>query len=203
MAVSAVITADIVNFSLAPVSVQKKWVVQLGSLLQEQKFEFYRGDSFQVLLKDPQAALGISLQVRALARQHSLQHDIRTSIGIGTVNVPVRTLATASGEAFVLSGRTFDRLEGEDRMAIQTSDYTANMALGPIAQFADFLAKRWTKKQAEVMARLLVGESQEHIGKKLRKAQSTVNKHAQAGGWAELRRLLEAYKQVIIHFKLL
>jgi hypothetical protein len=200
---AAVITADIVNFSKTASSLQKKLLARLSLALQDQKFEFYRGDSFQVYMKDPQIALKTALEVRAIAREHSEIQDVRVSIGIGEVSVPVRSLHTTTGDAFLISGRAFDKLGPDDRLAIHSSNESANFALQTIGSFADYLAKNWTEKQAEVVVRLLNGESQDHIGKKLKKAQPTINKHAQAAAWPQVRRLLEEFKRVIIHFGLI
>src|SRR4051812_26599215 len=105
MPVGSVITADIVNSTLLDRQQEKKLLAQLVSVLQEHKYEFYRGDSFQVYIKNNSLALQVVLQARSIARSFSLAHDVRASIGIGAVTAPVRSLKTSTGEGFILSGR--------------------------------------------------------------------------------------------------
>lgn len=203
MPVAAVITADIVNSTQLTRPVEKKLTSLLGTLLEKQKFEFYRGDSFQVYIKDPAAAFAIAVEARAIARSFSSRHDIRASIGIGKVNTPVKALRTATGEAFILSGRTFDQLNNEQRLAIQSSHEQANSTLRVIAWYTDYLFKNLTPKQAAVVAGLLKDQTQTVVAKKLKKTQATINKHVQAAGWYEMEKLLKEYNQVITQFKLL
>jgi hypothetical protein len=179
---------------------QKKLFDQLRHALRDQKFEFYRGDSFQVYLKEPNLALRLALETRAVARRISDNQDVRVSIGIGEMAEPVRSLGLTTGVPFVLSGRALDGLSGEERLIIQSADEKANTAFRAIGYFADYLARGWTEKQAEVMIGLLEGESQEQIGKKLKKAQPTVNKHVHAAGWPEIKRLLETFSDILKQF---
>lgn len=202
MPVAAVITADIVNSTASATAMGKKLVTQLSAVLKNHRFEFYRGDSFQVYTKDPLAALKLSFQLRATAKKLSGIYDVRISIGIGKVVTPVRTLRTANSEAFVLSGRMFDQLKDDQRLWIQSANANASIAFRVIANFSDYILKRLTSKQAEVVVELLKEQTQTQISKKLKREQSTINKHAHSAGWPELEKLLYDYEQVIIQFKL-
>src|SRR5438270_13130063 len=126
MPTGAVITADIVNSTLLTREQEKKLLSQLTVVLQEYKYEFYRGDSFQVYLKNYQLALLVVLLSRATARAFSFSFDVRASIGIAQVEAPVRSLKTATGEAFILSGRAFDEMDIDERLKIQSADEQAN-----------------------------------------------------------------------------
>ncbi len=202
MPVAAVITADIVNSTVPGTAMGKKLVTQLSAVLKNYAFEFYRGDSFQVYTKDPLAALKLSFQLRAAARKLSDIYDVRISIGIGNVAARVRSLRTANSEAFVLSGRMFDQLKDTQRLWIESADGKANIAFRVIAGFADYMLKRLTSKQAEVVAELLKKQTQTQVSKKLKRKQSTINKHAHSAGWPEIEKLLYEYQQVIIQFNL-
>src|SRR4030095_899825 len=155
MPVAAVVTGDIVNSTLLAPKLEKKLIGQLSILLKDHKFEFYRGDSFQVYIKHPTEALELLFRLRAQARCYSFIHDVRGSIGIGKINAPVRELRTATSEAFVLSGRAFDQLSGDQRMVVHSINKEANTAFRLIAYYGDFIFKRLTSKQAEVMLELL------------------------------------------------
>ena len=102
--VHAVLTGDIVNSTLLDQQQERKLMKMLQHLLTDHKHEFFRGDSFQVYIKDPSLALKIALQCRTAAIGLNPEStppisDVRISIGIGSVDSPVRILATAKGEA--------------------------------------------------------------------------------------------------------
>lgn len=198
MALNAVITADIVNSTLLPSRVEKKLVEEITGILTDNKFEFYRGDSFQVLIKDPAEALTIVLRTRAAARKISPMHDVRASIGIGNVQGGIRKLSMATDEAFVFSGRAFDTLSASNRkLVIFSKNEVANHGLKAISLFIDFLFRKLTEKQAEVLFVLLSDKTQLETAKRLRKSQSTINKHAQAAGWYEIVQILNEYEELV------
>jgi hypothetical protein len=203
MSVAAVITADIVNSTLLATQQEKKLVSQISAVLKDHKFEFYRGDSFQIYCKDASRAYELVLHIRTIARSFSMIHDVRTSIGIGKVKTPVRMLRTATSEAFILSGRAFDKLKNNsERTQITSGNEKANTPLRIIAYYTDYLFTQLTPKQAAVVVVLLRGETQLQAAKKLKKAPATINQHAQSAGWLEMEKLVTAYKQVITQFNL-
>src|SRR4051794_31142100 len=113
MAIQAVLIADIVNSTSLKADRERKILNALTELFSGTKMEFFRGDSFQAYIKDPKAALRFALQARAsvirlFKDEAEVSSDIRISIGVGKIDSPVRSLKTAKGEAFVLSGRQFD-----------------------------------------------------------------------------------------------
>ncbi|MES2882397.1 MAG: hypothetical protein V4676_09635, partial [Bacteroidota bacterium] len=119
----SVITADIVNSTQLTKAEIKKLATVLGLVFKDYQYEFFRGDSFQVLVKKPVDALSVLLAARLAAMKLLPAEtvpftDIRASIGIGNVKMPVRVLQTATGEAFVLSGRSFDKMRKEERLII-------------------------------------------------------------------------------------
>ncbi|MET0394019.1 MAG: hypothetical protein ABW019_12795 [Chitinophagaceae bacterium] len=124
--------------------------------------------------------------------------DIRAGIGIGRARPDPKKLSVATGEAFTLSGRAFDETDGPDRrLIIQSSDDRVNTALRIISYFIDYIYGRMTSKQAEVILVLLRDHTQQRAAVKLKKSQSTINKHAQAGGWNELTKLLKEYEELM------
>jgi hypothetical protein len=202
--VSAVITADIVNSTLLNKKQEKQLMSSLTDVLKPYKYEFYRGDSFQVYFKSPVAALSAILKARVAAIQIEGDDaksicDIRASIGIGEVNVPVKSLRTATGEAFILSGRTFDLMSPMQRLSISMSDTyeKEGKALKIVSYFLDYLFNRLTSKQAEVIFELLEGKTQKEAALKLQKAAPTISKHAHSAGWSEIETLLVEYNAIV------
>ncbi len=198
MAISAILTADIVNSTLFSPAEEKRFRSRLDTILKPFRFEFYRGDSFQVFIREPEEALQTVLAIRAEVRKMSIQYDVRCSIGLGEVNSRINKLSTATDAAFVRSGRSFDNLSNTgQRLAIFSGQETADRGLAVISYFIDYLVQRWTEKQAEVIGELLQDNTQTKAARKLRKSLSTINKHAQAAGWNEIQKLLEEYHQII------
>lgn len=203
MAVRAVLTGDIVNSTRLKKVTEKKLLKILTAALAKYQFEFYRGDSFQVYVKNPVEALQTALLCRTAAISVSKNEtinlsDVRISIGIGTVTMQVKTLGTAKGEAFILSGRAFDEMTGTDRrLVIATANSLANAGLQIIADYLNAILKAMTGKQAEVIFELLQGKTQQEVAELLKKSKSTVHQHVTAGRWTEIEKLLQQYENII------
>lgn len=208
MPYSAVITGDIVGSTGLEKGAFKKLLRQLETVLSTHTVEFYRGDSFQIYVKEASAALRLVLRMRVEAIRLSAvaapASDVRASIGIGYVKPPVKILRTATDEAFVLSGRAFDALKTPQRLRILASDTfpVVNTGLQVISDFVDYILQKMTVKQAAVVAELLQGRTQTEAAKHLRKSQATINKHAQAAGWPQLENVLQSYQQLIANLTL-
>ncbi len=201
---ASVITADIVNSTRLSKAELKKLMNVLTSVFKEHQYEFFRGDSFQVLVKKPADALTVLLAARLatmklLPAQTMPVTDIRASIGIGNVKLPVRALQTAGGEAFVLSGRNFDKMTKEERLIVTCNESNETVAVGlkVIACFIDYLFQRLTVKQAAVVLELLMNHTQTETARRLKKSQATINKHVQSAGWVQIEMLLKNYKLLV------
>jgi len=205
MAIGTVITADIVNSTQLPKAVFNKLVKTIESLMGTHKFEFYRGDSFQVYMKDNEKALNLLLQIRLAAiriENETGSIDVRAGIGIGHVKAPIRILKTSGEEPFVISGLNLDSLSGNDRLRINSFNDKANCAFQTIAPFLDYILKRLTAKQAGVLFELWMGHNQTEIAKKLKKSQVTINKQIHAADWQIIDRILFQYKHTLDQFNL-
>ncbi|HRE49789.1 MAG TPA: hypothetical protein PK339_00100 [Flavitalea sp.] len=203
MSVHSVITGDIVNSTKLPAAVEQKLLENLNGILQPYIFEFYRGDSFQVYLKEAKAALRVALLCRTTAlsldpEENAPLSDIRIGIGLGEVEEPVHTPGSAKGEAFILSGRSFDNLEKSDaRLIITTANGLANAGLLVISDYINAIFRELTAKQAEVIFELLKGHTQQETAAKLQKSKSTIHQHVSSGRWNEIARILYHYEQII------
>ena len=207
MTVQAVLTGDIVNSTGLTAVMEKRLIRVILELFNAHKVEFFRGDSFQVYVKDPKEALKLALLSRTAAislfkGEKAISSDIRISIGIGTVETPVKALRTAKGEAFLFSGRKFDEIaKSTCRLAIVAADPLAKEGLDIIADYINSIFEGMTGKQAEVIFELLKGEIQKSIAKKLRKTKSTIHQRIISGRWSEIERLLLHYENIINQLK--
>lgn len=203
MPTSAILTCDIVNSTKITAAKEKKILLAIKELFINEKIEFFRGDSFQALVKEPSHALMYALLCRlAVIRFSKVQTpawvDVRISIGIGEVKYPARALATGKGYAFILSGRTFDSLaKTNQRLAITIAKPLANEALQIVADFANHLFEKITGKQAEVLFELLQGATQIAIAQKTKKTKSTIHQLATSANWIALNKLMLQYNNII------
>lgn len=208
-AIHAVLTGDIVNSTKLDVVLENELIQALKDILKPYKYEFYRGDSFQVYLKDALPSLRLALLCRTQAigisaDKEEYRSDVRIGIGIGEVLTPIKNLAMAKGEAFVFSGRSFDMLQaagkkqsGESRLAIASGHVIANTGFLVIAEHIDAIYKRMTVKQAKAIIGLLKGQTQQQVALNLGKSNSTISQLVSSGGWPAIERLLQQYEYLI------
>ncbi len=202
MAIQAVITGDIVRSTSLTAKEEKTLTAILTGLFEQYKFELYRGDSFQAYITKPQQALRLALLCRsaaiALSTKTKLETDIRISIGLGIVNMPVNDLRTAKGEAFLLSGRQFDEITlSDERLAMTTANPLGNIGLKVISAFINSIFISMTDKQAEVVFELLNGELQQDIAQKLNKTKSTIHQRLTSARWPEIENMLLQYENLV------
>ena len=204
MTAGAVLTADIAGSTRLPKASLSKLLKQLSQVLQPYTHEFFRGDSCQVFVKDPAEAYTILLRLRVIALRIQAggsvpASDVRASIGIGPVRLPLKTIRTATDEAFVLSGRLFETMKPPDRLLVAAPENNTalNTGLRVIGYFTDYIFARMTVKQAEVVHQLLLQKTQTEAAKALKKSQAAIHKHAQAAGWPELEKLTLDYQALI------
>jgi hypothetical protein len=201
--VGAVLTGDIVNSTKLIPEKEKDIIERLtNTLLKDYLYEFYRGDSFQIFVERPEHALSLALACRTLAIQFTekteMDFDMRISIGIGEVSLPLQHLGTAKGAAFLLSGREFDTLKEKGRRLIMVSgDRKADIGFEVMSDYLDSIFKKMTAKQADVIFELLQGVNQQQLAVTLDKSKSTISQLASDGRWPEIERLLQQYKLLI------
>jgi len=114
--------------------------------------EFFRGDSWQVLLNKPGFALNLTLLIQANLIE-KLNVQTRAAIGIGPITSMDKTLATSVGEAFTLSGHALENITGNVRLsgALPGSAGPLRRWFPAILHICGGLASSWTRRQAEAM----------------------------------------------------
>jgi hypothetical protein len=163
-----IITGDIVNSTEILKSghreelldVLKNTVSEINSACQSDdiKMEIYRGDGFQIIVKNFSETLKIALIIRTALIANSkdnIRWDARIGIGIGEGEYITTSVAESDGEAFHKSGQAFDSLKNS-RIAIQTPDSDFNNELFVSTAFADDIITNWTKTQAKIIYLYLI-----------------------------------------------
>ena len=205
IAFEAILTADIVNSSLLRATELDEVLAAINALIHPyaKKHEFYRGDSFHTLLHEPETGLELATLLRLCVRKMQPSRlkkplDIRIAIGLGEIDTPVRKLSTATGEAFVLSGRELDKLsQTEECLSIVTKSNSANEAFQILSEYSDLLLTNISSTQAEVLYLLLNGFTETLVAEQLKKAQPTINRIKKAAHYNALQANIAHYRAMV------
>lgn len=166
------------------------------------RIDFFRGDSWQLLINDPGYCLRCALFLRASLRAR-IDIDTRVAIGIGTTEEVVEhQISLSTGEAFVRSGKALEQLTRLKRFKYLMSIVPpeTNEALAPWPSLAvslcDAILVKWTQTQAEIVSFSLLGYTQEEIAQKINKdrSQQAVAKLQKRAGWYALEDALETFE---------
>lgn len=183
----AVITADIVNSTKIEEANRYLLVDELDNIIQDLKrlsslrCEMYRGDSFQVLVDDVKYCLEIAVLIRlGLKKSNLLKNgklDARMAIGVGEVSYEHEQVILSDGEAFRLSGRTFDKLN-KRRLLIATNINDVDEPLNVMLAFIDELLKGLSYTQSKYLYdSLLYNMSQMELANVYNTSQPNIAKH--------------------------
>ena len=194
----AVITGDIVNSSKGN---PQDWLPGLKSALatygsEPEKWEVYRGDSFQITLP-AKKALEAAYYIKASIKQ-LVEYDVRMGVGIGSQDFKSSRVSESNGSAFVRSGGAFDKL-GRDLLSVVTGKEELDEALEVMIRLASLTMNDWTSKSAEVIRLKLENPNwnQLELARRLEKSQSSVSESFSRAGFDELMRLNEYFKKSI------
>lgn len=183
----AVITADIVNSTKIEETNRYLLVDELDNIIQDLKrlsslrCEMYRGDSFQVLVDDVKYCLEIAVLIRlGLKKSNLLKNtklDARMAIGVGDVSYEHEQVILSDGEAFRLSGRTFDKLN-KRRLLIATNINDMDEPLNVMLAFIDELLEGLSYTQSKYLyGSLLYNMSQMELANVYNTSQPNIAKH--------------------------
>jgi len=195
----AVITGDIVDFTSLNAANREALVKESKDFLQNlnpQKgsAEFFRGDSFQLIVNNVAEAIHKSIQIRCWFKKGEWSDDkklldAKIAIGVGEISYLGDSVLDSDGEAFHLSGRTFDKMENS-MFRIVLPDEHINRQLEIIADLMNVIITDWTKAQAEVVFLLLENKTQQQIALELGVVQSAVNNRIRLSKWKEIERTI-------------
>ena len=183
----AVITADIVNSTKIEETSRYLLIEEVYKIIQEMqilspiKCEMYRGDSFQVVVDDVKRCLEVAILIRlGLKKSNLLEHgklDARMAIGVGDVSYEHEQVILSDGEAFRLSGRTFDKLN-KKRLLIATNINDVDESLNVMLAFIDELLKGLSYTQSIYLYdSLLYNKSQMELANVYHTSQPNIAKH--------------------------
>ena len=117
------------------------------------RFTRFRGDGWQLVLREPRAVLRACLVIVAKLRASGLGVDTRVSVGLGRQSsIGTANLSDATGPAFFISGHHLDSAPKRRRLLIAGGgerDQTWQTALFDLIEHQ---VSSWTQLQAEAVA---------------------------------------------------
>jgi hypothetical protein len=197
-----VLTGDIINSS--KLSNDQKAFVQseLFSYFENKTYvllpvKFYRGDSFQLMVKKEKAALA-ALMIEAILLNISGKFA-RISIGVGSVSKLIKdNVLQSEGEAFLLSGHQLDKMKEEDRLIkIALNSAHFQPILSAAFYLAESIVKGWKPGQASVLAQIPASKTQKGIAEKLKISGAAVSKAIKTSNWPAIENFLERYEETL------
>ncbi len=206
--IKGVITGDIIESSAIQMEYRDFLLESIRKIADELnvieplKIEFFRGDSFQMVINQPENAMQIAILLRAGLKSHTPKEckktwDARLSLGVGTISYHADNIVLSDGEAFQYSGRELDEI-GKRRLIVKTRWSDVNKELQVSTAFADDVVSSWSVSQSQASYQaLLYNISQKEIAYKLQKSTQNISKLLGAAKVNLVQMYLDRYHNLI------
>jgi len=155
---TSVITGDIINSrGLEDPNI---WMTGLKELLESigpgpQTWDIYRGDSFQLEVKDPEQLFMTGLRIKATIKSVK-GIDVRMALGIGEKQYAAERITESNGEAFLYSGELYEKLKNEKlTMAIRSPWPNWDTEMNLYFKLALIAMDQWKSKTAQLVKAVL------------------------------------------------
>lgn len=170
----------------------KKLFLQFGK--NPTDWEIYRGDEFQIEIKNTEEALLAAFLIKAHLRKIAL--DARMSIGIGDKTYKAKRISESNGSAFINSGEAFDLMKkNKTNLVLQSSNKEFNKEMNLLLRLGLSFMDNWLSQQAEFVVLAIQNSklSQEEIGEMLKINQAAVSKRRKRANFDLLMEINSAY----------
>ncbi|MCU0870983.1 MAG: hypothetical protein MUE50_01430 [Pirellulaceae bacterium] len=161
--------------------------------------DIYAGDSWQLLLSSPGAALRAAVFLRAYLLDRADGVDTRVAVAVGSIDfVPGERVSEGDGDAFRLSGRLLQESDPGRRMWFASSQLPDaglwDVAFGLIDAI---ISQSWSAKQARAVSGALRGWPLSKTAALWtpRISDPTVAGHLRKAGWPAVERTIECFEQ--------
>ena len=177
----------------------ENWLADLKELFQKfgknpTDWEIYRGDEFQIEIKNCEEALLIAFEIKAFLRTISL--DARMSIGIGDKTYKAKSISESNGSAFVYSGEAFDVMKkNKTTLVVQSANSDFNKDMNLLIRLGLSFMDNWLSQQAEYVLLAINNPelSQEEMGEILKINQAAVSKRRKRANFDLMLEINQAY----------
>ena len=174
-----IITGDIISSRKLS---SKIWMDNFKQLLDTfgenpTEWEIYRGDEFQLEVKNPEDILMIAFQIKSYFK--TLKLDVRMSIGFGDLTYKATKISESNGTAFSRSGEVFETLKKQKiNLAINSGNEKFDNEINLMLRLGLTFMDNWLVQSAEFVLRSIENPtlSQEEIGVKLGINQAAVSR---------------------------
>lgn len=193
---TSVITGDIINSRNTSNEV---WLTKLKEVFREfNAGEIYRGDSFQIEIKDVKTVLFKAIFIKSYLKTIK-DIDVRMAIGIGEKNFTSETVNEANGEAFINSGFAFDNFLKKQTLAIKTPFEEINEEINIGLSLGLLIMDNWTQNSAEFVKKSLQNTTatQKEIAADLKISQSSASERRKRSGFDEIMKLEKRFRKLI------
>lgn len=194
----AVITGDIINSRAVGV---EQWLIPLKNFLNSKitnssKWEFYRGDSFQIEV-GVKEALWFVIAIKALIKSKG-NIDVRLAVGIGEKDYEGEGVLDSNGTAFIHSGESFETI-GQRTMVLKSSFLELDTYFDVILLLFEVISNKWTQISSTVIYHSLVNKKRtaKEIAGRIGKTESSFSKALKRGMYDETLRVIELYSQKV------
>ncbi|WP_339837251.1 hypothetical protein [uncultured Flavobacterium sp.] len=172
----------------------KKLFLQFGKTPMD--WEVYRGDEFQLEVKNCEEALLVAFQIKAYLR--SIKLDARMSIGFGDKTYKTKKISESNGSAFINSGIGFENLKkNKTTLSIHSSNKIFDKEMNLILRLGLSFMDNWLAQSAEFVLITIQNPklSQEEIGSKLGINQAAVSRRRKRANFDLLLEINSAFAE--------
>lgn len=192
---TVIVTGDIINSRKVPAQF---WMDDLKKLFQNfgkspNNWEIYRGDEFQLEIKNPAEALSSVVLIKVFFK--SIQLDARMSLGFGDKEYEAVKITESNGEAFIRSGELFETLKKQKvNLAVNSGNAEFDEKMNLMLRLSLSFMDNWLQQSAEFLLTAMQNPtlSQEEIGVKLGINQAAVSRRQKRANY-DLVKDLDAY----------
>ena len=196
---TSVITGDIIKSRVQ--ANPEVWISALKNALSTLEsdttyWEIYRGDSFQIEIRDVQSSFEAAVYLKACIKMIK-GLDVRLAIGIGNKTYQGIDVTESNGEVFVFSGETLETLKKDKQnLRIKTKDDIINEELNLYFKLALVSMDNWTVNSAEVVKLSIEKPNalQSELGKLIGINQNAVSSRQKRAGLENIMELDQMYR---------
>jgi hypothetical protein len=200
--ITGVITGDIIQ---SRKTTNPIWLPRLKKTLSlegksPRTWQIFRGDSFQVEIKDPADTLLAAIRIKATIKTIK-NLDVRMAIGVGEKKYVSRKIAESDGEAFVHSGEKFETLKKEKQtLAIRTPWPEFDKEMNICFRLAAIPMDTWTTNSAELIQMLISHRNltQKALARRLGVTQPSISERQNRSHYEEIMDLEVLFREKII-----
>jgi DNA-binding XRE family transcriptional regulator len=175
----------------------KEALTEIG--IDKKYWEIFRGDSFQIEIRNNQQAFYIVTYIKACIKTVK-ELDVRMAIGVGNKNFEGNVVTESNGEAFQFSGETLESLKKEKtNLKIKTPSIYLNEELNLYFRLALISMDNWTVNSSEAMKMVLENHEalQSDIAKSIGVSQDAISKRLKRANYREIIDLEKMYRKKI------